>query len=167
MKTMKKEAEPTEDSTKKAEQPKRMSSRQSSGAASDSSSPRPKSVQGKKGKVSESAQPNEKEVPTIPVEEQRKGRSGLIPGTHSMMSEPIPTAKLAESLDQLYEEDETWSKGIFTGQNLPPWKTITHDMWYIQEKKTGGLHQITASPMRHWGWTEKWHTSCPSPGQTH
>jgi hypothetical protein len=68
---------------------------------------------------------------------------------------------------QCSEEDETWSKGIFTGRNLPPWKTITHDMWYIQEKKTGGLHQITASPTRHWGWTEKWHTSCPSPGQTH
>ena len=44
MKTTKKEAEPTEDSAKKAEQPKRMSSRQSSGAASDSSSPRSKTL---------------------------------------------------------------------------------------------------------------------------
>jgi hypothetical protein len=95
---------------------------------------RSKSVQEKKGKVSDTAQPSEKETPTTPTEEKRKGRGGLTPGPHSMMSEPIPTAKLAKSLDQLYEEDETWSNGIFTNRNLPPWKTITQDMVHPREE---------------------------------
>jgi hypothetical protein len=51
-----------------------------------------------------------------------------------MTSDPIPTAQLADSLDQLYEAAETWGKGIFSERNLPSWTVITRDMVHPRDE---------------------------------